>query len=129
MPGDSDKIWKALADKTRREILKLLRRGPLGTTEIVEAIPHLTRFGVMKHIGVLRDVGLIRARKDGTRRLNTLNVVPIRQVYDELVDGYQDMWAGQLADLKKELEGKGAKGAPERPAVGGPAEDEKAGSE
>lgn len=106
MPGDTDAIWKALADKTRRRILKLLRERPLPTTEIVRAIPHLSRFGVMKHISVLREAGLIKVRKDGIRRLNTLNVVPIRQVYDELVHGYQDVWAGQLTDLKRELESR-----------------------
>ena len=104
MPTDLDAIWKALSDKTRRQILKLLRERPLATTEIVQSIPHLSRFGVMKHMSVLREVGLIQVRKSGTRRLNTLNVVPIRQVYDELVHGYQDVWAGQLTDLKRELE-------------------------
>lgn len=114
--SDLDIIWKALSDKTRREILKLLRERPLGTTEIVEGIPHLTRFGVMKHIGVLRQAGLIKVRKDGTRRLNTLNVVPIRQVYDELVHGYQDVWAGQLTGLKRELEAAAMRESPEKEA-------------
>ncbi len=113
MPDDLDTIWKALSDKTRRQILKLLRERPLGTTEIVRAIPHLTRFGVMKHIGVLREVGLVRVRKDGTHRLNTLNVIPIRQVYDELVHGYQDIWAGQLTELKRELESSASDKLPE----------------
>lgn len=111
MPEDLDAIWKALSDKTRRQILRLLRERPQGTTEIVKAIPHLSRFGVMKHIGILRDVGLIKVRKNGTRRLNTLNVVPIRQVYEELVHGYQDVWAGQLTDLKRELESSTASGS------------------
>ncbi|MCH9648438.1 MAG: helix-turn-helix domain-containing protein [Deltaproteobacteria bacterium] len=114
MPSELDAIWKALSDKTRREILKLLRERPLGTTKIAEAIPHLTRFGVMKHIGVLREAGLIKVRKDGTRRLNTLNVVPIRQVYDELVHGYQDIWAGQLTGLKRELESQIAEASEHR---------------
>lgn len=104
VPGDLDAIWKALSAGTRRQILKLLRHGPLATTDIVQAIPDLTRFGVMKHISVLREAGLIKVRKEGTRRLNTLNVIPIRQVYDELVQGYQDVWAGQLTGLKRELE-------------------------
>ena len=114
MPDDLDRIWKALSDKTRREILKLLREKPLGTTEVVEAIPHLSRFGVMKHIGVLRDAGLIKVRKDGARRLNTLNVIPIRRVYDELVHGYQDVWAGKLTELKRELEAKVSKVSPKQ---------------
>ena len=104
MDGELDAVWKALADKTRRRMLSLLRTGPRTTTEIVEALPHLSRFGVMKHMSVLRDVGLITVREDGPRRINSLNVVPIRRVYEELVDEYQDLWARRLTDLKRELE-------------------------
>ena len=112
MTDDLDQIWKALSDKTRRRILKFLRERPLSTTEIVEAVPQMSRFGVMKHLGVLRDAGLVKVRKDGKRRLNTLNVVPIRQVYDELVDGYQDVWAGRLTGLKRELEERASDRSP-----------------
>ncbi len=104
MADDREAVWKALADSTRRRILSLLREGPLTTTEIVTALPHLSRFGVMKHMSVLRDVGLITVRKQGPRRLNSLNVVPIRQIYEELVDDYQDLWARRLTGLKRELE-------------------------
>lgn len=113
MSAELDTIWKALSDKTRRQILKLLRERPLATTEIVDATSHLTRFGVMKHIGVLRKAGLIKVRKDGIRRLNTLNVVPIRQVYDELVHGYQDCWAEQLTALKRDLESGRSSNSPQ----------------
>lgn len=112
MDGELDAVWKALADKTRRRMLSLLRTGPRTTTEIVEALPHLSRFGVMKHMSVLRDVGLITVREDGPRRINSLNVVPIRRVYEELVDEYQDLWARQLTGLKRELESKKQKKRP-----------------
>jgi len=97
-------VWKALADGTRRRILWLLRKGSLTTTEIVTRVPHLSRFGVMKHMSLLRDVGLITVRTEGPRRLNSLNVVPIRQIYEEIVDDYQDLWAARLTGLKRELE-------------------------
>ena len=106
MADDREVIWKALADSTRRRILSLLRHGPLTTTEIVTALTHLSRFGVMKHMSVLRDVGLITVRKEGPRRLNSLNVVPIRHIYEELVDDYQDLWARRLTGLKHELESR-----------------------
>lgn len=106
MADDLETVWKALADHTRRRILSLLRNGPLTTTEIVISLPHLSRFGVMKHMSVLRDVGLITVRKDGPRRLNSLNVVPIRQIYEELVDDYQDLWARRLTGLKHDLESR-----------------------
>ncbi len=104
MSEDLHAIWKALADRNRRQILALLRGGPVITTKIVEELPHLSRFGVMKHISVLRDAGLILVREEGPRRLNYLNVVPIRRIYEELVDGYQDLWVHNLTGLKKELE-------------------------
>ncbi|MCG8457808.1 MAG: metalloregulator ArsR/SmtB family transcription factor [Holophagales bacterium] len=107
MDDELEPVWKALADRTRRQILSLLRRGPLPTNEIVTALPHLSRFGIMKHLSVLRDAGLVTARKEGTRRLNSLNVVPIRRVYEELVDEYQDLWATRLLRLGRELESHG----------------------
>lgn len=106
MVDNRDAVWKALADSTRRRILSLLREGPLTTTEIVSALPHLTRFGIMKHMSVLRDVDLITVREEGPRRFNSLNVVPIRCIYEQLVDDYQDLWAKQLTGLKRELESR-----------------------
>jgi DNA-binding transcriptional ArsR family regulator len=100
----SDVTWKALADGTRRQILVLLRGGPLTTTAIVREFPKLSRFGVMKHISVLRDANLIEVRRQGPHRLNSLNVVPIRLIYEELVGEYEDLWAGTLTGLKRELE-------------------------
>jgi DNA-binding transcriptional ArsR family regulator len=102
---DLDVVWKALSDPTRRSILDHLRNGPLTTTEIVEQFPGITRFGVMKHLTVLRDAGLVQDRWEGRRRINSLNVVPIRQIYERWVSGYQDLWASKLTSLKKQLEG------------------------
>lgn len=104
MADELEAIWKALADPTRRRILSLLKQGPLPTTAIVTALPHLSRFGIMKHMAVLRDAGLIHVRKEGTRRFNSLNVIPIRRVYEELVEEYQDLWAKRLTGLKRDLE-------------------------
>jgi len=109
---DLDIVWKALSDPTRRSILDLLRKGPCTTTDIVACFPALTRFGVMKHIAVLRDAGLVQDRWEGRRRINSLNVVPIRMIYERWVSGYQDLWVGKLTALKKSLEdgpGKGSK--------------------
>jgi DNA-binding transcriptional ArsR family regulator len=101
---DLDQVWKALSDPTRRSILDSLRNGPCTTTEIVELHPDLTRFGVMKHLAVLRDAGLVQDRWEGRSRINSLNVVPIRQIYERWVSGYQDLWASQLTSLKASLE-------------------------
>jgi len=108
MANDLDPVWKALADPTRRAILDLLHQGPRKTTEIVEAFPHLTRFGVMKHMDVLRNAGLILTREEGRQRVNSLNAVPIRQIYERWVSRYQEFWADSLLRLKDDLQTGGA---------------------
>jgi DNA-binding transcriptional ArsR family regulator len=108
MSDDLDRVWKALADPTRRAILDLLRRKPRTTTEIVERVPDLSRFGVMKHLAVLRDAGLVQTREDGRSVINTLNVVPIRLIYERWVSDYQDLWARKLTGLKRSLERDGS---------------------
>ncbi len=109
MPEDLDRVWKALADETRRSILDFLRAGPRSTTQIVEQFPELSRFGVMKHIDVLRDVGLIVTRDEGRKRIKALNAVPIRRIYERWVSGYQDFWADTLVRIKDDAEQGGAR--------------------
>ncbi len=117
MANDLDPVWKALSDPTRRAILDLLRRGPRTTTAIVETFPHLTRFGVMKHIDVLREAGLIHTREEGRQRVNSLNAVPIRQIYERWVSRYEDLWADKLLRLKEDVEtGRGPKRGPQDPS-------------
>lgn len=107
MAGDDlDGVWKALSDHTRRSILDLLRQGPRTTTEIVEAFPHLSRFGVMKHIDVLRDAGLVHTREERRQRINSLNVVPIRQIYERWVGRFEELWASHLLRIKEDAEAR-----------------------
>jgi DNA-binding transcriptional ArsR family regulator len=106
LEDDLDGVWKALSDSTRRSILDLLRHGPRTTTEIVEAFPHLTRFGVMKHIDVLREAGLIQTREESRQRINSLNVVPIRQIYERWVGRFEELWTSHLLRIKEDAEAK-----------------------
>jgi DNA-binding transcriptional ArsR family regulator len=108
MPDDLDPVWKALSDPTRRAILDLLRQSPRRTTEIVDSFPHLSRFGVMKHIDVLRDARLVNTREEGRQRVNSLNPVPIRRIYERWVSRYQDLWADKLLRLKEDVENEQA---------------------
>ena len=101
MTDDLDPVWKALSDPTRRAILDLLRQGSRTTTEIVDAFPHLTRFGVMKHIDVLREATLITTREEGRQRVNSLNVVPIRQIYERWVGRFEELWSSHLLRIKE----------------------------
>lgn len=101
-PADElDPVWKALSDPTRRAILDFLRERPRTTTEIVDAFPHLTRFGVMKHLEVLRQAHLVQTREAGRQRVNSLNVVPIRQIYERWVGPFQELWSGELLRIKE----------------------------
>jgi DNA-binding transcriptional ArsR family regulator len=106
MAKDLDPIWKALADPTRREILDMLRDGPRSTTEIVRAFSRLSRFGVMKHLDVLREVGLVRTRTDGRRRINSLNAAPLRQIIERWIGKYEAYWTNALLRVKETAEEK-----------------------
>ena len=106
MSSDLDQVWKALSDPTRRSILDLLRKGAKTTTEIVEAFPDMTRHAVMKHIDVLRDCGLVITREDGRRRINSLNPVPIRQIYERWMGPFSELWSSTLLRIKDDLEEK-----------------------
>lgn len=96
-----DAVWKALSDPTRRAILDFLRDRPRTTTEIVESFPHLSRFGVMKHLDVLRQAHLVQTREAGRQRINSLNLVPIRQIYERWVGPFQELWSGELLRIKE----------------------------
>jgi DNA-binding transcriptional ArsR family regulator len=105
-----DPVWKALSDPTRRAILDLLRGGPRPTTDLVRAFPALSRFGVMKHLEVLREAGLVQSRDEGRQRMNSLNAVPIRQIYERWVGPFHELWTSHLLGLKTAVErGSGVK--------------------
>lgn len=106
MADDLDQVWKALSDPTRRTILDRLRPGPMTTTEIVNAFPDMTRHAVMKHIDALRQAELIITREDGRRRINSLNVIPIRQIYERWVGPFTELWSNTLLRIKDQVEGK-----------------------
>jgi len=101
---DLEEIWRALSNSTRRAILDLLRDGPRTTGDLAEAFPDLSRFAVMQHLGVLAEAELVIPRRDGRRRYNYLNPVPIRQIHDRWVSRYTRPWAEALVDLRDELE-------------------------
>lgn len=101
-PADElDPVWKALSDPTRRAILDFLRERPRTTTEIVETFPQMTRFGVMKHLDVLRQASLVHTREEGRQRVNSLSVLPIRQIYERWVGPFQELWSGELLRIKE----------------------------
>ncbi len=99
-----DEVFKALADETRRGLLDELFSSDGQTLNgLCRRVP-MTRFGVMKHLQVLEQAGLITTRRRGREKLHFLNPVPIRLVHDRWVSKYSEPWAATLAGLKMRLE-------------------------
>jgi uncharacterized protein YndB with AHSA1/START domain len=99
-----DAVFRALADPTRRSLLDaLFARDGQTLSELEHRLPQ-TRFGVMKHLRVLEDAGLITTRRRGREKLHFLNPVPIRLVHDRWVSKYAEPWAATLTGLKRRLE-------------------------
>lgn len=101
-----DAVFKALADPTRRGILDRLRNQPRTTGELCEAFPELTRFGVMKHLDVLEEAGLVIVRREGRERWNHLNTVPIQQIYERWMSRFAAPHSASLLKLARKLEEK-----------------------
>ena len=101
-----DEVFKALADATRRSLLDELFREDGQTLGVLEQRLPMTRFGVMKHLRVLEEAGLVTTRRRGREKLHFLNPVPIRLVHDRWVSKYAEPWAATLSDIKQRLEDK-----------------------
>ena len=101
---DDDRVFKALADPTRRFLLDLLFAREGQTLTELESAVEMTRYGVMKHLKVLEEAGLVVTRRSGREKLHFLNAVPIREVHDRWIDKYTERHVAALIDLKNELE-------------------------
>ena len=102
--SDDDRVFKALADATRRHLLdRLFKRDGRTLTEL-ESELEMTRFGVMKHLRVLEDAGLVVTKKVGREKLHFLNPVPIRLIHDRWIDKFTERRVSALTDLKRQLE-------------------------
>ncbi len=99
-----DRVFRALADATRRKILDLLKEQPLTTGEIIGYFPELDRCTVMQHLGVLEKAELVMSKKEGRSRWNYLNVAPIREVYERWISSYASPSAEVLARMKRGIE-------------------------
>jgi DNA-binding transcriptional ArsR family regulator len=95
-------VFRAIADPTRRDILKLLRGGRYSVGEIAANF-HSSRPAISKHLRLLRSVGLVVTSRSGTASICTLNARPLRAVSEWLRD-YEALWAGNLRSLKRYVE-------------------------
>src|SRR5919197_168051 len=101
-----DDVFRALADPTRRGLLDELFKGYGQSLSALEQRLPMTRFGVMKHLKVLEEAGLVATKKRGREKLHFLNPVPIRLVHDRWVSKYAEPWAAGLSALKTDMEGR-----------------------
>jgi DNA-binding transcriptional ArsR family regulator len=101
---EDDLVFKALADPSRRLLLDRLYERDGRTLTELDGELEMTRFGVMKHLRVLEEAGLVVTRKQGREKLHFLNPVPIRLIHDRWIDKYTERQVSALLDLKKELE-------------------------
>jgi DNA-binding transcriptional ArsR family regulator len=103
---DDDRVFKALSDRTRRYLLdRLFVRDGRTLTEL-ESELEMSRFGVMKHLRILENAGLVITRRSGREKLHYLNPVPIRLIHDRWIGKYAVRQVSALSALKRELEEK-----------------------
>jgi len=103
---EGDKVFRALGDSTRRKILDLVRNAPLTTGEICEKFPELSRFAVMKHLGVLEEASLVLVRREGRVRWNHINAVPFLKIYERWIGRFAGSMAASLLRLQETVEKK-----------------------
>ncbi len=97
-----DPVFRALADPSRRRLLDGLReRDGQTLTELCEAIPDMTRFGVMKHLAVLEEAHLVVTERHGRSKHHYLNPIPIRQIHDRWISKYAEPFASALIELSE----------------------------
>src|SRR6478736_1213513 len=97
MKADDDLVFRALADPTRRHLLDRLYERDGRTLTELESDLEMTRFGVMKHLRLLEEAGLVATRREGRQKLHYLNAVPIRLIHDRWIGKYRKARAAVLA--------------------------------
>jgi uncharacterized protein YndB with AHSA1/START domain/DNA-binding transcriptional ArsR family regulator len=105
MDDSTAPAFRALADPSRRLLLdRLFERDGQTLGELTAHLPAMTRFGVMRHLGVLESAGLISTRREGREKRHFLNPVPIRLIYDRWISTYAAPGLGVMSALKGHLE-------------------------
>ena len=100
-----DGLFLALASTVRRQILDIVSAAPGCTVNHVAEHFDISRIGVLKHINVLEDAGLLLSDKLGRERLLQFNAVPLQLIHERWSDQYRSFWSGRLTRLKYAVEG------------------------
>ena len=106
----TQRVWRAVSDAHRRALIDALAEGPKTTGQLVASLPELCRTAVMKHLAVLEDAGLVRARREGRRRWNYLNPEPLQRVCGGWLAGHAARMRSALRRLKDLVEGESGAG-------------------
>ncbi len=99
-----DLVFRALASGIRRRILDALCERPRTTGELANLFPELSRYAVMQHLGVLVEADLVLVHREGRVRWNSLNAVPLQQIYERWLSAYRSVWAQQMLAFKGAVE-------------------------
>lgn len=109
-----DEVFKAIADPNRRALLdRLADDDGLAVGELCEVLPYMTRFGVMKHLGVLEDAHLVTTERRGRQKLHFLNPVPIRQIHDRWISRYAEPFTAAMSDLTSTFDARDGEEEPD----------------
>ena len=102
---ETDAVFRALADPTRRLLLDALFSEDGQTAgQLCGQVPSMSRFGVMKHVGILEEAGLVTSRREGRTKLHYLNPVPIGLVADRWISKYAAPFTRAMVGLRTGLE-------------------------
>lgn len=101
MPGDSDTLFRILADPTRRQILDLLaEEGPLTVGELADEFPRLVTSGISKHLMSLRGASLVSATRLGRQQVYQLEPAALAAALNPWLSKYERYWSAALAKLR-----------------------------
>lgn len=110
MTDDMDRVFKALADASRRRLLDLLFADQGQTLGALASRIDMTRQAVSQHLAVLEAANLVATVKRGREKLHYLNTVPIHEVHARWIAKFERPRLDALAELKQRLEGDATDG-------------------
>lgn len=99
---DTDRVFKALADPTRRDILSLLKEHRLAVGAIAQHFD-MSRPAISKHLRILRDANLVVDEAQGAASICSINTEPLQSI-DEWLETYRGFWRRSLGRLKEHVE-------------------------
>ena len=103
---DLDRVFVALANRTRRQILDIVAASPGSAVGEVAEHFDMSRIAVQKHLATLEEAQLLLSQREGRERHLWFNAVPLQLIHERWGERYRDFWSSRLTRLKYETEGK-----------------------